>query len=274
MQKVGERRYWETWAKDVAEIARQHIVRIKGLLADESSASDRTSLGREEIVESTKARRGRVIDLRTATLMAFGGPGVVFNRLGVVSMNRRLLSALVVLAGLLAVPASGAPAMPAAVAVPGATTPLVAGPPTPFGDFNGDGWSDLLARQASTGELWLYPGNGTGFTARVRIGTGWNAMSAITRHGDFNRDGHEDVIARDSAGALWLYPGTSGGFGTRIRFGAGWNAMREITPVGDLDGDGYPDLVAVAGLYRDPVPLPRTGHVLRDPAPLGAAGTR
>jgi predicted helicase len=35
--KVGERRYWETWAKDVAEIAQQHIVRIKGLLADTAS---------------------------------------------------------------------------------------------------------------------------------------------------------------------------------------------------------------------------------------------
>src|SRR6478735_1940826 len=148
-------------------------------------------------------------------------------------MKRRLLSALVVLAGLLAVPASGAPAMPAAAAVTGATTPLVAATPTPFGDFNGDGWSDLLARQASTGELWLYPGNGAGFTSRVRVGTGWNTMSAITRHGDFNRDGHEDVIARDSAGALWLYPGT------------GCETMREITQVGDRDGDGYPDLVAV-----------------------------
>ncbi len=37
--KVGERRYWETWAKDVAEIAQQHIVRIKGLLADSGSAA-------------------------------------------------------------------------------------------------------------------------------------------------------------------------------------------------------------------------------------------
>jgi predicted helicase len=37
VQKVGERRYWETWAKDVAEIAQQHIVRITGLLAESSS---------------------------------------------------------------------------------------------------------------------------------------------------------------------------------------------------------------------------------------------
>lgn len=38
VQKVGERRYWETWAKDVSDIAQAHIVRIKGLLADEGSS--------------------------------------------------------------------------------------------------------------------------------------------------------------------------------------------------------------------------------------------
>lgn len=37
VKKVGERRYWETWAKDVAKIAEQHIARITGLLADKES---------------------------------------------------------------------------------------------------------------------------------------------------------------------------------------------------------------------------------------------
>lgn len=35
--KVGERRYWESWAKDVADIAAAHVTRIKGLLADPDS---------------------------------------------------------------------------------------------------------------------------------------------------------------------------------------------------------------------------------------------
>lgn len=123
---------------------------------------------------------------------------------------------------------------------------LAAVPPTPFGDFNGDGWSDMIARHTSTGYLWLYPGNGVGFTARAGVGTGWNSMNAITRLGDFDRDGHEDVVARDKAGVLWLYRGTGRGFTSRVRIGAsGWNAMREITPVGDLNRDGYPDLLAV-----------------------------
>lgn len=119
-------------------------------------------------------------------------------------------------------------------------------PATPFGDFDGNGWSDLIARQTATGSLFLYTGNGTGFGAVPRIGVGWNGMSAITRLGDFNGDGWDDVIAREQAtGTLWLYPGTGTWFGARVRIGTGWNGMREITPVGDLDLDGYPDVLAV-----------------------------
>lgn len=38
VQKVGERRYWENWAKDVASIASNHITRIKALV--EGSAAE------------------------------------------------------------------------------------------------------------------------------------------------------------------------------------------------------------------------------------------
>ena len=37
VKKVGERKYWDTWAKDVADIARKHIIRINGLLEDADS---------------------------------------------------------------------------------------------------------------------------------------------------------------------------------------------------------------------------------------------
>ena len=113
-----------------------------------------------------------------------------------------------------------------------------------FGDFTGNGWSDLLARDRSTGTLYLHPGNGANLEARISLGAG--RFGSAVRYGDFNRDGHEDVVARDqSTGYLWLYPGTGTGLGRRSRLGTGWNAMREITAVGDLTGDGYPDLVAV-----------------------------
>lgn len=41
VEKVGERRYWETWAADVAQIATQHIARINGILSDPNSPATR-----------------------------------------------------------------------------------------------------------------------------------------------------------------------------------------------------------------------------------------
>ncbi len=136
--------------------------------------------------------------------------------------------------------------------VPGDTSPTVLmrrpqAPPTPFGDFDADGLSDIIAGTA-TGQLQLYRGTGAGFAPPLRIGaSGWSAMNTITRFGDFDLDGREDVIARETAtGALWLYPGRGTHLAARVRIGAsGWNGMREITPVGDLDDDGKPDIVAV-----------------------------
>ncbi|HZF90772.1 FG-GAP-like repeat-containing protein [Streptomyces sp.] len=112
-----------------------------------------------------------------------------------------------------------------------------------FGDMNGDRRADVLARD-DAGRLWFTPGNGTG---RL-IGSGFNGMSTLTRHGDFSRDGREDLIAREAAtGKLWLYPGTgTGSLGSRLLLGSGgWNSMSKITAFGDLTGDGRSDLLAV-----------------------------
>ncbi|MFE6223853.1 MULTISPECIES: FG-GAP-like repeat-containing protein [unclassified Streptomyces] len=115
--------------------------------------------------------------------------------------------------------------------------------PSSFGNLNGDDEADLLARD-KVGRLWFLPGDGSG----KLIGGGWGAMNALTRHGDFSRDGKEDVIAREaSTGKLFLYPGTgTGTFGTRKVIGTGgWNAMTRLTALGDLTGDNRADLLAV-----------------------------
>ena len=118
------------------------------------------------------------------------------------------------------------------------------------GDFNGDRYPDVLAREAATGYLWLYPGNGAGtFKARIRVGSGWNGFNLLLGPGDVNGDGNVDVLARRSSdGGLWLYPGNGqGGWLSPVQIGWGWNVFSAIAAPGDLTGDGAPDLVA-----RDP----------------------
>ncbi|UEL29504.1 S8 family serine peptidase [Pseudarthrobacter sp. L1SW] len=112
-------------------------------------------------------------------------------------------------------------------------------------DFTGDGLPDLLARDTN-GTLWTYPGTGNGlFGWRIKVGDGWNVMTAISAAGDLTGDGKPDLTARDTNGTLWTYPGTGNGlFGWRIKVGDGWNVMTAISAAGDLTGDGKPDLTA------------------------------
>ncbi|WP_405648537.1 trypsin-like serine protease [Streptomyces sp. NBC_00019] len=95
------------------------------------------------------------------------------------------------------------------------------------GDFNGDGKADLLARNKSTGAIYLYKGTGKAsspFSARVKVRTWsnstYNAFDAI---GDITGDGKADFLARTPGGTLYLYKGTGKAtseiFATRISVG-------------------------------------------------------
>ncbi|MEU9098748.1 FG-GAP-like repeat-containing protein [Streptomyces sp. NPDC048361] len=79
------------------------------------------------------------------------------------------------------------------------------------GDLNGDGKNDLVVSDTA-GKLWLYPGNGRGrFGSRVMIGTGgWGAFGTLLGIGDWDRDGHPDLLASGSGESV-LYRGLTGG---------------------------------------------------------------
>ncbi|MEU7116655.1 VCBS repeat-containing protein [Streptomyces sp. NPDC046182] len=100
-------------------------------------------------------------------------------------------------------------------------------------DVTGDGKADLLARDAS-GTLWLYKGTGkatTPYTARTRVGGGWNAYNQLVVTGDLTDDGKADAVARDTTGVLWLYKGTGNAttpFTTRTKIGGGWNTYNRL----------------------------------------------
>src|SRR5205085_4748931 len=85
------------------------------------------------------------------------------------------------------------------------------------GDWDGDGHSDLVARKAADNTLWLYQGNGVGgfkSGAGTQIGSAWGQFDAVIAAGDWDGDGHSDLVARKAAdGTLWLYEGNGvGGF--------------------------------------------------------------
>ncbi|WP_257153970.1 FG-GAP-like repeat-containing protein [Streptomyces lunaelactis] len=117
---------------------------------------------------------------------------------------------------------------------------------TSSGDVNGDGFVDLAARQASTGDMYFYAGTADHrLKSRVRIGTNWKLYKRIVGAGDLNGDGRGDLLGVDSAGVLWRYSGTStGGVTTRVRVGGGWGVYSALVGTGDLSGDGRADLLA------------------------------
>ncbi|MFE4262554.1 FG-GAP repeat domain-containing protein [Streptomyces sp. NPDC056883] len=113
------------------------------------------------------------------------------------------------------------------------------------GDFNRDGLPDLVARQASTGDLYLYKGTAAGTLANAgKIATGRKSM-LIVGAGDLNGDGNADLLTRTSTGSLYRYDGTGKGtLGSPVKIASGWGGMVNVVGIGDLTGDGKNDLVA------------------------------
>ncbi|MEV6596359.1 glycoside hydrolase domain-containing protein [Actinoplanes sp. NPDC051346] len=113
-------------------------------------------------------------------------------------------------------------------------------------DWNRNGWSDVLARTKSTGNLFAYPGNGTVVyeTSRTHIAKGFADVDQVVRM-DLNRDGYPDVIARKKSGAVYFHPGQANGkLGTAKKVFKDQRKLREFTAIGDVNKDGYPDLLA------------------------------
>lgn len=116
------------------------------------------------------------------------------------------------------------------------------------GDWNGDGYQDVIAR-TEAGRLRLFPGTGAGNLGRS-VDMGFAApFRAVTGVGDASGDGRPDLVAITRAGNLRLYrgDGRTGRLGTSIRLARGWAGRDWLRSAGDLTGDGRPDLVSKAG---------------------------
>ena len=123
-----------------------------------------------------------------------------------------------------------------------AGTDLFAGP----GDVTGDSVADVVARDAATGSLTLYPGRGDGtFDAGVVAVKDLSAASHLSAAGDFNRDGENDLLVRGSQGDLRVLLGDGAGrFPTSVALSGPWSAHDIFLGGVDLTGDGWTDVAA------------------------------
>jgi hypothetical protein len=122
------------------------------------------------------------------------------------------------------------------------------------GDFNGDGYADVLWFNANNGQLieWLLDGHGNVIgdpPLSVTCGAGCSPPWQVVGVGDFNGDGHADVLwFNANSGALveWLLDGQGnviGGPPLSVTCGPGCSPPWQVVGVGDFNGDGYADVL-------------------------------
>jgi FG-GAP-like repeat len=97
----------------------------------------------------------------------------------------------------------------------------------------------------AAGELWTYPPDGRGgLLARETLGAGWGSFTKVVGAGDFDGDGHRDVLVVNDTGILLLYPtdGDSGWLPPR-EVSQGWLDSNALISI-DFNGDRSPDLLS------------------------------
>ena len=111
-------------------------------------------------------------------------------------------------------------------------------------DFNGDNKSDILWRNAGSGQIYIWLMDGTSISSQASPGAVDDLNWEIKGVGDFNRDGKADILWRHAGSGqvyIWLMNGAAiSSIGSPGMVGdLNW----QIKGVGDFDGDGKADIL-------------------------------
>jgi len=113
------------------------------------------------------------------------------------------------------------------------------------GDFDGDGRTDILWRNTSTGQNYIYFMDGISIVGEGYIRTISDPNWQVAGIGDFDGDGKDDILWRNRVtGENYLYPMV----GTSIKPSEGnlravADPAWQVAGVGDFDGDGKADIL-------------------------------
>ena len=122
------------------------------------------------------------------------------------------------------------------------------------GDVNGDGKSDLVVANASSNNVTILLGNGSGGFGQaagspIAVGTGPFSVAV----GDWNGDGRLDLaVANNGDGDVTILLGNgSGGFSQAAGSPVPSGTQPASIAIGDVNGDGKPDLAVANFLSND-----------------------
>lgn len=115
------------------------------------------------------------------------------------------------------------------------------------GPLNADANQYVIAREASTGNLFAYVMRAGGRLSKVgQVGRGWGQFRFILGPGNNVGDARADLMAIDTQGRMICFAGRGGGAITSTgQCGRGWNGFSHAFVPGDWDGDGRWDLVSI-----------------------------
>ncbi|MCX6018805.1 MAG: FG-GAP-like repeat-containing protein, partial [Chloroflexi bacterium] len=113
------------------------------------------------------------------------------------------------------------------------------------GDFNGDGRLDLVVGSDGYDLNYIYLSDGAGgFAPGVSINDDDYLDTTSIATGDFNGDGHLDLVLGSDYGCSYVYLNNGGGtFAPGTCFGTGSDDIESLA-AGDFNGDGALDLAA------------------------------